>query len=79
MASSMVEGRLVGNKTRAVELTSSTRRLRGVLAGVGSMPGAIVAEKRRRRLEDGAAQSESESCRVESKGARRVERGERSC
>lgn len=57
----MVAGRL-GNKTRAVGLIDDSEcsaRLRGVFAGVGSMPGAM--EARNRRPDVGGGWSESES------------------
>lgn len=72
----MVAERL-GNKTRAVGWIDSSEysaRLRGVFAGVRSMPGAIDAKKRRPDVRGGWSESES-SAGAAVKRARRVEWG----
>ena len=74
----MVAGRL-GNRTRAVGLMDASEcsaRLRGVFAGVGSMPGAIDARKRDPDVGGGWSESES-SAGGAGKKARRVECGVR--
>ena len=78
VTSSMVAGR-GGNRTRAVDLVDSSEnnaRLRGVFAGVGSMPGAIDARNRRPDVGGGTSESES-SAAAAGKSARRVEWGVR--
>ena len=75
----MVAGRLVGKRTRAVGLIDSSEcsaRLRGVFAGVGSVPGAMDARKRRPDVGRGWSESDSKAVVVE-KRVRRVECGVR--
>lgn len=79
VTSSMVAGRLVGKRTRAVGLMDASEcsaRLRGVFAGVGSEPGAMDARKRRPDVGRGWSESDSKAV-VAGNSDRRVECGVR--